>query len=173
MIAEIRGWSVITIYCRKGIITFHFALTTWGLRWLRTIFRWMFLSSLTAPGLSTPASSAELPSEQSAILPFCPLKALSAWATPSILHLPPFISIHFEHSGQLFVCPSPPALTISIQYIYLATCFSLSLSHTVCLSLSLWAMWAGDPLSPLYPSLPSTWPRADYILDITVPDVYD
>lgn len=137
MIAEIRGWSVITIYCRKGIITFHFALTTWGLRWLRTISRWMFLSSLTAPGLSTPASSAELPSEQSAILPFCPLKALSAWATPSILHLPPFISIHFEHSGQLFVCPSPPALTISIQYIYLATCFSLSLTQSVCLSLSL------------------------------------
>lgn len=35
------------------------------------------------------------------------------------------------------------------------------------------ALGAGDPLSPLYLGLPSTWPRADYILDITAPDVYD
>lgn len=147
-------------------MTFHVTLTARGLRWLRSIFRWMFLSCFTAPGLSMPASSAELLSEQWTILPLCPLRALYA----NKPFRPPSSSFHLCSLWALWttlcVPSSPPALAISIQYIYLTTC-SLSLP------LSLSAMWAGDPLNPLYPSLPSTWLRADYILDITVPDVSD
>lgn len=111
---------------------------------------------------STPGSSAELLSVQSPVFffpPFCPLKAL---CVSNPFNLSPF------HLYSLLSTPDDSLRThLSSRLGYLYT-FSPQPPDSL-----------PEPCEPatlstlLYPGLPSTWPRADYTLDITVPDVYD
>lgn len=152
-------------------------------RLLMSTFRWVFLFYFTLfilffflqwqPLNCTPwliialsvesASFTELLSVKSAILPSWPLKALCmskplhySISLLSFLFTLNTLDISCGHTSLAstiyFTSPPAPAPTPSSH-------------HT--------AMWACDPLNPLYPGLRPTWPRADYILDITMPDVYD
>lgn len=147
---------------------------TQGLWWSRSIFRWIFCSSLTA------AWCADDMFEHACLFCRAPVSTIthsSFLPTKSSLHEQPLQS-SISLLSSLFTLSTLDNslcthLSSCLNYLYTFTSPPASLSLSQCVSLSLRAMWAGDPLSPLYPGLPFTWPRADYILDITVPDVYD